>query len=115
MRTKEAEAAYRAYRAQGGLDNECRLCEAPAQHTFTHWKVIENKFPYDMIAESHDMLVPLAHHSTKEVTPEAWAELATIKEGLIHKKYDFIIEATQRRLSIPAHLHLHLVVLKKFE
>ena len=51
MRTKEAEAVYRKYRAQGGLEGGCRLCEAPATKTFEHWKIINNKFPYDLVAK----------------------------------------------------------------
>lgn len=115
MRTNESEKKYKEYRQKGGLDDGCRLCEAPALQEFEHWKVIENKFPYDMIADTHNMVVPRAHHSVKEISAEAWAEYNMLKYGPLGAEYDFFIEATPNRLSIPTHFHLHLVVLKKFE
>ncbi|MES2202882.1 MAG: hypothetical protein V4474_00960 [Patescibacteria group bacterium] len=113
MRTKEAQAAYDAYKHKGGLDNGCRLCDAPALQTFKHWKIVENKFPYDLVAGKHDMIVPVEHCITKDVSAEAWAELQQIRADVINKLYDFWIEATPRMGSIPDHLHAHLVVLKE--
>ena len=112
MRSNESEALYEEYKKQGGLDNGCRLCEAPALQTFTHWKIVENKFPYDLIASKHDMLVPLVHGTAQDITNDAWAELQQIRNDVINKHYDFWIEPTPHMRSIPNHMHIHVVVSK---
>jgi hypothetical protein len=112
MRTSKGEEKYREYKAKGGLDGGCRLCEAPALQSFTYWKIVENKFPYDAVASKHDMIVPLAHQNINKIPQEAWWELSQLKETFISEHYDFMIEATKRRLSIPAHFHLHLTVMR---
>lgn len=112
MRTKEAQAAYDAYRTEGGLDNGCRLCEAPSKKEFEHWRIIENKFPYDLVASVHDMAVPKVHGSEREISAEAWREFQDLKVRHFEGDYDFYVEAAPKRKTIPAHYHMHLIVVK---
>lgn len=71
-----------------------------------------NAFPYDKIATSHDMVVPLRHVPEAELTPEERKELVEIKHEYVNANYEYILEPTHKKKSIPAHFHLHLVVLK---
>lgn len=96
----------------GGLTGPCKLCAAPQSKIFTHWAIIPNKFPYDRIAARHDMIVPKRCVTEEKITTEEWAEFKMIKETLIQHEYDFLMEATVLKKSIPGHFHLHLVVVK---
>jgi hypothetical protein len=111
MRTKETQEKYATYVAEGGLDGGCRLCEAEAIKTFSHWKIIRNDFPYDRIAEVHHMLAPLRHVGEDDMSEEEKGEWASLKRT-VGEDYDLMIEATMRNKSIPDHFHLHLVVVK---
>jgi diadenosine tetraphosphate (Ap4A) HIT family hydrolase len=112
LRTKELKERYKSYREAGGLQDGCALCAKPTKQIFRHWKVVVNEFPYDLIAESHDMIIPVRHVTEKEITTEEWQEYQTIKADFI-QQYDYIIEATNKTKSIPEHFHLHLIVGKQ--
>lgn len=109
FRTKEQTEKYQAYKAAGGLASGCRLCEKEPIKVFTYWKVIPNDFPYDVVASTHRMLVPLRHTAETELTQEEADEFKTIKAGYV-QEYDYLIEATEKQKSIPQHFHLHLIV-----
>lgn len=111
LRTKEQAERYAAHRAVGGNDMGCPLCGETAIDEFTYWRVIQNNFPYDTIAAVHHMLVPKRHVTERELAPEEQAELFTIKNDHLGA-YDYILEATPARKSLPAHFHLHLIILK---
>ena len=77
------------------------------------WFIAANEFPYDMIAETHHLLVP------HRVFAEAWemtipeiVELNKIKER-VGMDYDSINENTHKRRSVGRHYHLHLLKYKK--
>lgn len=108
FRTPEMAAKYKALRESGHLERTCPLCDAPGIVTFTYWKIIPNTYPYDRVAKRHDMVVPLRHTSEGELSAEEWAEYGTIKQSHL-QEYDYILEATVKKKSIPAHFHLHLV------
>ena len=115
LRTREMSAKYKAYREAGGLDSGCVLCAESSLQEFTHWRIIPNNFPYDLVAKTHHMIVPKEHLAQGEISTEAWLELDEIKKGPINDSYDFILEATLHQRSIPSHFHLHLVVIKEKE
>ncbi len=106
--------AYAEYKAAGGLENGCRLCEVPAVKTYKFWKISTPKFPFDKIAQVHDMLLPIRHTDEHGLTEEEKAELLLLKHSdEIQEKYEFMIEATHNKKSIPAHFHLHMMVPKE--
>ncbi len=115
LRTRETSQKYTDYRIQGGLDGGCRLCDAQAVKEYRFWKVSINNFPYDRIAEVHHMLLPIRHTDEAGLTEEERQELLAIKDGYVQHHYEFMIEASQKHKSIPAHFHLHLIVAKEFE
>lgn len=91
------------------------LCEKVALpgKQFEHWKIVVNDFPYDTIAARHDMIVPILHVVEPELTAEEWKELLRLKETILSDEYDYLLEATHKGKSIPAHFHLHLVTAKE--
>ena len=110
FRTPQNQESYEAYKAAGNLDRGCVLCARESVHEFEYWRIIENKFPYDRIAKIHHMILPKRHVVESDLSDEEIQELKDIKEKDLHKDYDFMIEATHRMKSIPAHFHLHLIV-----
>lgn len=110
MRTQKATDEYKAFRDSGGLDVGCALCSGVALKSFRFWKIMENRFPYDKIAAVHHMIVPLRHASEDEVNADEWQEWKEIKHATVGKEYDFFVEATNKKKSIPSHFHIHLIV-----
>jgi len=112
LRTPEGTARYKAYIKNGGLEGGCRICEETTLKEFQGWKIIKNNFPYDKIAATHNMIVSKRHADEHGLSTDEWSELTKIKNEYLHKEYDYFIEATHRKKSIPAHFHLHLIVAK---
>ncbi len=106
------ESAYRTLLDKGLLEKGCPLCTRPSLKEFTHWKVVLNDFPYDRIADTHHMIIPRRHASEDEIMEEEWREYAAIKAGFISDTYEYIMESTHRRKTIPAHFHVHLLTIK---
>ncbi len=109
FRTPETAQRYIEDINGGMLERSCPLCDGPALKEFTYWKIMRNLYPYDKIAHRHDMIVPLRHAREPDLTIEERTELWHIKEGYLHTNYDYILEATHKRKSIPEHFHLHLI------
>ena len=103
-------ARYERYKAEGGLDGVCRLCEKEPLKNFTRWRIIQNEFPYDKVAKVHHMIIPNRHVTEPELNSEEIQEFRDIKQEYLHKKYDFLIEASYLKKSIPGHFHIHLIV-----
>lgn len=108
FRTKKSEQKYHR-----NIDKECPICKRAALKSFENWKVIKNNFPYDRIAKTHDMLVPLRHVDENSLNQKELDEFKEIKNNFIKdSKYHYIIEANSKLKSIPEHFHLHLIILK---
>lgn len=114
LRSEEKEQEYTEYRNSGALEDGCKLCQADSILEFNYWRIINNRFPYDKISRIHHMIVPKRHAKETELNQEEKFELRQIKIQPIGKDYDYIIEATVKNKSIPAHFHLHLVEVKEF-
>lgn len=112
LRTKKSQEIYANYRKNGGLSGDCKLCLAEPVREFAHWKIIRNAFPYDKIANQHDMVITKRCVQEGKITTEEWAEFKDIKEELMQSNYDFIMEPTYAKKTIPGHFHLHLVVIR---
>ena len=112
LRTKEMTDAYHAYQAAQPAD-VCHLCDTPALQTFKFWKVIPDKFPYDRIAQKHDLLVPLRHVQEGELRTEERQEFYALKTDYLNSHYEILIETAPHLKSVPAHHHVHLIVIKE--
>ncbi len=109
LRTKETAKRYKDDIAAGLLAGECVICKKAPVQEFKYWKIVHNDYPYDAAFSQHDMIVPLRHANIDGVLPEEWQELNEIKRTYINEHYEWTMESTIRRLSIPAHFHMHLV------
>lgn len=95
------------------MDRVCNICEkAPLIKDFKYWKIVDNIFPWDKIAKIQHMMVPKKHITYKELKEEERKEFDEIKLGYIDEKYDIMAEATTKIKTIPAHFHIHLIVMK---
>lgn len=112
FRSKETEDLYEAQKQNGHLDGACVLCSALPLQEFTHWKLINNKFPYDRICKVHHMVVPKRHIIEMELTGEEKSELLELKHTVLNDGYTFIVEPLPQHKSIPTHFHLHLLIPK---
>ncbi len=109
LRTLQMAQRYKDHRANNKDTTECVLCSAAPLEVFVYWKVVNNDFPYDRIAQTHHMILPLRHVKEEGLTQEERDELFAIKCDQL-QEYDYIQEGTQKTLSIPEHFHLHLIV-----
>lgn len=114
FRSKPVNELYKEHQETEEFKTTCVLCTAVPLQTFTYWKIMQARFPYDLIAGTHHMLLPLRHVSELELTVEEVAEFMEIKHSdPIQHFYDNFIESTHKTRSIPPHFHLHMVILKK--
>jgi diadenosine tetraphosphate (Ap4A) HIT family hydrolase len=112
LRKKETYDKYIKFIADGFLNNGCNLCKEIPVKEFKHWKIIATKFPWSRIAQIHDMIIPKRHTIYAKLNNAEKKEYEKIKIEYIEKKYDLIAEATEKKKTIPSHLHIHLIVLK---
>jgi hypothetical protein len=110
FRSESVRLQYEEERRINASNPTCVICDREALQSFTYWKIITNEFPYDLIASTHHMLVPMRHVTEVELSDSEKEELVSIKHGLLDPQYDFIIETVSKKKSIPEHFHLHLVV-----
>lgn len=80
---------------------------------FTYWHIVSNKYPYNKIAKTNDILVLKRHvKSEKDLTKEEAQELLNIKTDFLPKStYKVIYENLPAQQSIKGHYHVHLLVL----
>jgi len=114
LRTPQMAQRYKNHRANNKDTTECVLCNAAPLEVFAYWKVVDNDFPYDRIAQTHHMILPLRHVREEGFTKDEQDELFAIKRDRL-QEYDYIQEGTQKTLSVPEHFHLHLLVGKEMD
>lgn len=112
LRSEECSQRYKECRASNPFGGACALCAKTSTKTFAYWKIVPNDFPYDRIADVHEMIVPLRHVTENELSQEELAEYKIIKQEHL-QEYDYILEGTHKTKSIPEHFHLHLIVGKE--
>ncbi len=112
LRTPAMTAAYAEAQARGILSEGCALCKKKSLKEFKEWRIIDNEFPYDLIAAVHHMIVPKRHVPDAGLTDSEKEEFASIKQTYLEDTYEFLIEPVVRRKTIPEHSHLHAIVAK---
>lgn len=109
LRTPETQKAYE--KQMQTKKSTCFMCDYKAPLIRGYWKLVPNEFPYDAIAEKHDMLV--YHTCESEASEEAIMELKLMKDVLfLVGGYDAIIENAPVNRTVPQHYHLHLIKYK---
>ncbi len=88
------------------------LGTAPAIAEWTYWKLIENQFPYDVIAEKHDLVVPKRKFAKKtEMNYDEIEEFAEKVRPYLVEHYDMEIRNYPKAQSVPDHYHIHVLKL----
>ncbi len=118
LRSAETQERYNQNQAQYTNFSETkdyREDEERVIRQYTHWYIIPNLFPYDKVAQVHDMLVPKrVFAKLSECNRVEWEEYKTILNQLEEEKYyDAIMENFSKHRSICKHLHLHLIIWKR--
>ena len=110
LRTDQTHSDYitsRSKRKRRG-ETDCVLCSEPSIREFSYWRIVPNDFPYDVIAETHHMLLPKRHiQEIHDMTDEEREELIELQEGI--DGYDSLTKNFPHQQSIPTHFHLHLL------
>lgn len=109
LRSKETKKKYLHF-LKTNTNNHCIYCEKELLiKEFKYWMVLENRFPYDKIAEISHMLAPKRHVSGEEnLSTQEKDELLEIKKNHL-ENYSVIIESTPNATTRPDHYHLHLL------
>ena len=113
LRTQPTWESYR--NAPNRYDEECFLCDRETIECFTHWYITVNDYPYDAVASSHNMLVPIDYVSEEnQLTTGAKRELELIFNRLNEAgEYDCILRNFTVGQTHPVHLHYHLIKWKR--
>jgi len=118
-RKKKTLEKYHEYqKIKESEKSACDFCHEEPDNkklSFEHWKIIKNIFPYDRIAEYHDLLIPKRHfRKESEMTGEEREDLVFIKTQILskQKKYDCVWENFPHVRSVE-HYHVHLLFFKR--
>jgi hypothetical protein len=114
LRSSETIARYKEKRrAMGDKIKEVDLESLPMVKFWEHWTLVENEFPYDLIAERHCLLVPTRKFlEDEEMTLEERQELFEIKKEFAKDKmFDAILENIKHNRTVPLHYHIHCLKL----
>ena len=112
LRSEKMLTQYRKRLADIAYTTDCKLCALPVLQSFAYWNIVPNEYPYDLLASTHHMIQTKRHSTADELTAEELHELHQIKRGYINDHYDLITESVTHTSSIPAHHHLHLIVVR---
>jgi len=116
LRTIENEDKYQAKLKQldgHQLDNFNFDPTTKLIYDYKYWALIENDFPYDLIATADHLLVPKRIFSKAiNMNNEEYQELVMIKEEL-SAKYDSVLENLGTNVTIKNHFHLHFLKFKE--
>lgn len=113
LRRKETYDKYMELIASGALAKRCGICNEKLIKDFKYWKIVDNRFPWNRIAEVHHMIIPKRHITYEKLNKAEKEEYQKIRSKYLDKQYDLIAEATLKKKSIKGHLHLHLIILRK--
>lgn len=110
LRTSKTQRAYDRYRMHP-RSRSCYLCRAVTIKAWRYWKLLDNEYPYDRIADTHHIIALKRHAREDELTPEEIREWREVR-GYLHQHYDMLFENTVKKKSIPGHHHLHAITLR---
>jgi hypothetical protein len=106
LRKPETRAAYKVALSEGKMFNFTR---ATYLEEWTHWGLVVNEFPYDLIAKTHHLLIPNRPvRGRDELLYVEEVELRNILRE-ISPNYDAYLENFPRHQSVKNHFHVHLL------
>jgi diadenosine tetraphosphate (Ap4A) HIT family hydrolase len=109
LRSEECIKLYKENYKEG-----VSLLSLPCIKQWNYWRLIKNDYPYDKIAESHYLLIPLSGFAEdEEMNNDERKELFSIKNELSETKtFDAIFENLKHDRSIQTFYHLHCIKFK---
>ncbi len=112
FRTKKTYDEYMKKIAAGLFAHGCPLCQRKSIKNFKYWKILNNDYPWDLIAKTNHMLVSKRHVTYEKLNQAEKKEYDQIKKNYLEKKYTLLIEVATKEKSIPGHFHVHLIIIK---
>jgi hypothetical protein len=107
LRTADGEAVYQQSKIN---DDLLPLWLEDTLHSFKHWYIIANRFPYDSCYKTSHMLLPKSMATEYAELPRvAKTELRKIIDGYCQEHYHQVVENMAVRRSVRNIYHLHLV------
>ncbi len=110
LRKNRDEIAYITAQKSG---NSKPLVAEPRMMEWTHWALIDNKFPYSAVFKTHHMLIPKREVSEKLLTTDEKEELQCILDEL-SDIYDCHLVNFKKKQSKQSHYHIHLLTYKDY-
>lgn len=111
LRTGESEQDYQDAKSRNDLNP---ISEEKTICSYRYWRIIENRFPYDVAYKTCHMLVPKRDFARRsQMTVMENHELYTTIYRDLEASYHQIIENMMSSRSIQSTFHLHLVLFKK--
>ena len=108
LRKPESEKKYQEEKKSVSV---CPFCTEEAIHSWKNWSLVPNRYPYDLVANKHDLLILKAHRS--EPNKEELTEFEEIKKMKFTSEYHCLIENFAQRQSVPGHFHIHILRYKE--
>lgn len=107
LRKRESEIAYQEAKKAG---DTVPLELEPSLRMWRHWRLIDNRFPYDSAFVTHHMLVPNRGGVANrwDLNAVEKAEFESILHGFVYPTYDLWFENTPHRRSVATLYHVHL-------
>jgi hypothetical protein len=106
-RTAESEQAYQDAKVTG---KTMPLELEPSLKQWVHWRMIDNRFPYDMIFSVHRMLLPKRAGVSDRwhLNKDEKEELEVILKEFVYPEFDMWFENCPKRRSVASMYHIHL-------
>lgn len=103
---------FRKYQEEKPTHTSCFMCSpVKVKREFDNFYIRPNDYPYDAIAETHDLLVFKSHRAELSILDEVNLKeiIKTIND---EKYYDSLTINFSKGKSCPEHWHCHLIKLK---
>lgn len=105
LRSAKGEQFYQTAKNQRRLTP---LYQEDVIKEWIHWRLINNRFPYDMCFTTCHMLLPVEYVADYDLLSEsAKRELREIITYYCQDNYDVVFENMNSRRSVKNHYHLH--------
>jgi hypothetical protein len=104
-RTAKLERAYQKAKSNGGL---VPLYEETSLKDWTHWKLVQNRFPHNKIVTKHQMVVLKREANIWAIKQEELIELWYVILPWADERYHFAKINLVAMRSINAVPHIHL-------
>lgn len=113
MRTAKTERRKQAYFREHPDRDHFSYWKERCVKEFTHWVIIKNDFPYDLLTTTHHLLIPKRTCADfEQMNKKEFAEFIKIRKEIAND-YDCIMENFPRNRSVHTHVHFHLLEFKE--